>query len=197
MKSYAQAAQDMWVIEQHGNEPGYYVDVGAYDGVEHSNTLALQERGWQGMCIEPNGAAFAFLTQNRGVGTCLIDQACAGHAGIVQMEGDTVVSFGPWDDRSIHCNTLPHFLETCNAPPTIDYISLDTEGCELQILMAMDFNRWEVRLMTVEHNLYRDGPANKNAIFELLTARGFERAMEDVVAPGYGPYEDWYVNARM
>jgi hypothetical protein len=55
--------------------------------------------------------------------------------------------------------------------------------------------------MTVEHNLYCDGPENKNKIYDLLTSRGYVRVQEDVVSLDNSnpiwylqPYEDWYVH---
>ena len=65
-------------------------------------------------------------------------------------------------------NTL---LEQYNAPRTIDYISLDTEGSELRILKVFDFNKWDVKIWSIEHNTeYRnDGDKYLNSIIKLMT----------------------------
>lgn len=187
MNWHSQAGQDAWV---HGiiGDTGYFVDVGAHDGIVHSNTYALEQMGWDGVCIEPNGEAFMALSENR---KCFAWPVIAS-AEIASLPFDGVrVGSG---DRNVIAAPLSYVLDSRDAPPVIDYLSIDVEGHELQVLAGMDFDRWYVRLITIEHNLYCDGPARKNAIFEHLTAHGFERVHEDVVAPGYGPYEDWYVH---
>jgi hypothetical protein len=52
-----QAGQDYWVIGEVFNERrgGYFVDIGAHDGVELSNTFLLEKRyGWTSVCVEAN-----------------------------------------------------------------------------------------------------------------------------------------------
>ena len=48
--------------------------------------------------------------------------------------------------------SLDDFLEQHNAPRKIDYISIDTEGSEYEILKDFPFDKWDVHLMTIEHN---------------------------------------------
>lgn len=182
---YSQAGQDEWVIEQHGDQPGYFVDVGAYDGIEHSNTYALEQLGWTGLCIEPAESPFADLSRYR-VCHCVFG-AISDHAGHVPFNG---VAIGTGSD--VICATLRSVLDLYEAPDVIDYLSIDVEGHELEVLAGMDFDCWHVRLITIEHNLYSDGTARKDAIHVCLTGHGFERVVEDVIAPGYGRYEDWY-----
>lgn len=180
------------MVEQlDGLRGGFFVDVGAYDGVEHSNTLALErDYGWRGLCVEPNTAAYLRLIVNR-----------PGSAWVCTLASNTSVPL-PFDGVTVGAgtlmaaDTLTHMLKLVDAPPVIDYVSIDVEGHELQVLDGMDFDQWTVRLITVETNVYIDGPARKDAIHERLTARGFVRIREDVVAPGYGPFEDWFRNAR-
>ncbi|HEX7947688.1 MAG TPA: FkbM family methyltransferase, partial [Phenylobacterium sp.] len=70
------------------------------------------------------------------------------------------------------------------APRRIDYLSLDTEGSELDILAAFDFDAWDVRLITVEHN-HTD---RREAVFDLLTGKGYARKFESL-----SRVDDWYV----
>lgn len=183
---HSQAGQDEWV---HGivGDTGYFVDVGAHDGIVHSNTYALEQRGWIGICIEPNLDAFVVLASCRRADCS--PMVVTDHNGIIEFDGVHVGS-----GFKTPCRSLTDILVECEAPPFIDYISIDVEGHELEVLAGMDFDRWTVRCLTVEHNLYCDGPARKDAIHEHLNAHGFARVVEDVVAPGYGGYEDWYLS---
>lgn len=185
--SYAQAGQDDWVVAHHP-EPGYFVDVGAHDGVTHSNTYMLERLGWAGLCIEPNREAFTAL---RAARTCKAYEVVASETiGIARFDG-VRVGQGAWTTTA----PLTMLLEAAHSPTAIDFLSIDVEGHELEVLAGMDFDRWQVELIAIEHNRYCDGLARKNAIHAGLTAHGFRRVAEDVVAPGYGPYEDWYQRA--
>lgn len=191
MTWYSQAGQDEWVHSIVG-DAGFFVDVGAYDGVEHSNTFALEQRGWTGVCIEPNVQVFGTLHTMRSVTaggrSACVCAAMSDRTGDLRMTGDRIDGHGQTYVKSMRLDDL---LERLNAP-AIDYLSIDTEGHDLAVLQGMDFDRWTVRLITVEHNEYLEGPARKLAILDYLMARGFECVALDVVAPGYGCYESWY-----
>ncbi|MEY8838331.1 FkbM family methyltransferase, partial [Cribrihabitans sp. XS_ASV171] len=66
------------------------------------------------------------------------------------------------------------------------YISIDTEGSELDILQAVDFDRWTFGAMTVEHNFQ----PQREPIQALLTEKGYVRVMEEC-----SMFDDWYVPA--
>lgn len=173
---YSQAGQDKWVLEKIGSR-GFFVDVGAYDGIESSNTYALELAGWKGICIEPNPEAFAKLENNRH---SINVMAAAGAEGVNQLK-ELFAKLFRW-------------LE-------IDYLSIDVDGSEMQILQGMDFKAFPVRLITIEHNQYLEGPARQEQIFQYLTGQGFERVVKDVkcLDPNYlgAIYEDWYESKNL
>ena len=94
-------------------------------------------------------------------------------------------------------------MEKNSAPKIVDYLSIDVEGSEFDILKDFDFNKWQINLITVEHNLYLDGDFNKKRLFNLLSQNNFKRVVED--APCLDkhpsvykkPYEDWYLNKNI
>ena len=83
---------------------------------------------------------------------------------------------------------LEDLLIEHGAPADIDYLSVDTEGSELDILSAFDFDRYKVRIITVEHN-YRDDV--RASIHQLLTTNGFKREFET-----FTDYDDWYYHPQ-
>ena len=85
--------------------------------------------------------------------------------------------------------SLNDLLEEYSAPDSIDYLSVDTEGSEYEILSAFDFDRRQIRVITVEHNYDGD---QRNRLHGLLVERGFVRVLEDTSA-----WDDWYVNRSM
>lgn len=167
---YSQAGQDVWVLQKIAK--GFFVDVGAHDGVESSNTYALELAGWRGVCVEPSDAYNKLIEVRK----CLAWKVAAG---------TTYPNF-----------PLSNILK--EGPPVIDYLSIDVDGGELDVLASMDFERFHVRLITIEHNAYAEGPSRQQQIFDYLTAKGFRRAVKDVkcLDPAWFGliYEDWYEN---
>ena len=75
-------------------------------------------------------------------------------------------------------------LETYQAPKTIDYLSIDTEGSEYEILKAFDFDKYKFRVITCEHNFT---PMREN-IYNLLISKGYERKSTNI-----SRVDDWYI----
>lgn len=186
---YSQAGQDAWVLSRIAK--GYYVDVGAHDGIESSNTLALEQAGWEGVCIEPS-PAFQLLRKNRSA--ICVNTAVHYYNGFTEFSG---MSLDPAGER-IECKQLKRILDESYAPKTIDYLSIDVEGAEMFVLRGMDFKQYHVRMITIEHNAYQDGPGRQAMIYHYLTEKGFTRTHKDVkcLTPPYEGliYEDWYEN---
>ncbi|MDR9365302.1 MAG: FkbM family methyltransferase [Balneolaceae bacterium] len=173
--SISQAGQDFWVYGEAFNEKenGYFVDIGAFDGLHISNSYLLEtDYNWSGICIEANPKQFHDLKKNRNV-TCLnvcLDQQegevefIQRHvmSGIIDDDLDNTAS----DDLkgeviSIHTTTLRKVLKENNAPKVIDYLSIDVEGAEERILSEFDFNEYKFRSITIER------PSDKlRSIFE-------------------------------
>ena len=198
-RSVSQLGQDLWVLEMSAyKRGGFFVEFGAADGVLLSNSYLLEkEFGWSGLCAEPNPKMFAQLQRNRG---CVVSNACI--AGVSGREVDFVFAgvFGgmaEYSSADLHGERRSHyatagevgrvstvslddFLKDHHAPRDIDYLSIDTEGSELEILEHFSFERWNIRLITVEHN----NTPQKQLIFELLRSHGYNRIERD--------WEDWY-----
>ena len=77
-------------------------------------------------------------------------------------------------------NSLEDFLEKHDAPRQIDYLSIDTEGSEYEILAAFPFEDWDIRLITVEHNF----TPMREDIRTLLERHGYVRQEVE--------WDDWY-----
>lgn len=188
---YSQAGQDEWVLSAIGKK-GFFVDVGAYDGVESSNTLLLEENGWSGVCIEASPEFFSSLVVNRPKAEN-VNMAVMPYIGTAPFSGHKVGS-----GNAVPCAPIGEILNQCGAPKVIDYMSIDIEGGEIGAIKSMRWDIYKVKLITVEHNLYCEGPANKDEIFRLLSAEGYVRVVDNaqcLESPWTGlPYEDWYAH---
>lgn len=202
-KSYAQLRQDLWVLhETRHKRDGYFVEFGAADGVNLSNTCLLErEFGWRGILAEPNPAWHAALRQNRRAD---IDLRCVfgrggervAFAATKHPELATIVGYESNDghrlarqDRTIvevETVALNDLLVQHDAPHDIDYISIDTEGSELDILAPFDFEHWNVMLFSVEHN----ATGLEQGLDRLMQRHGYERRY-----PGISKFDAWYRKA--
>ena len=82
--------------------------------------------------------------------------------------------------------SLNDMLELHNAPLIIDYLSIDTEGSEYEILSCLDFEKYSFRVITCEHNFSKQ----RKLIYRLLTKHGYKRMYEEISL-----FDDWYVKA--
>jgi FkbM family methyltransferase len=196
---YSQANQDRWVYEVLSHKTnGFYVDIGAYDGIQTSNTYIFEKYlDWKGICIEPNATAYQNLITNRNSKNIMC--ALSDYDGFCNFLGDKIIDK---NNANTPCFTLETILTENSAPKQIDYISIDVEGHEYDILKNFDFGKWNIKLMTIEHNLYIEGSIYKDKIYELMTQNNFIRIVEDVVCLDSNPayfnkiYEDWYISSE-
>lgn len=176
----SQYGQDKYINEKFfkGKEGGVFIDIGANDGVSLSNTLFFEKAlKWDGLAIEPLPATFEKLKSNRD---CRVVNACVndvdGEVSFIAIDGYGEMLSGiadRYDDRHLvrvrreqkkHGGratriTVPGFkLSTLlNDTPfqTIDYMNIDTEGSEFEILKSIDFKKTKIEIITVENN-YND-----------------------------------------
>ena len=199
-KSFAQLRQDLWVLhETRHKRSGYFVEFGATDGVQLSNTCLLErEFGWRGILAEPNPAWHAALRQNRKAAIdlrCVFGRsgervafAATGHpelATIVGYESNDGHRQARHDHTVLDVGTvsLNDLLVYHDAPNEIDYISVDTEGSELDILAPFDFKRWNVMLFSVEHN----GTGLEQDLDHLMLRHSYERRYQNI-----SKFDAWY-----
>jgi len=176
---YSQIGQDEYYINNisKGKRNGVYLDIGANDGKHGSNTATLEyEYGWTGLCIEPNPKLIQSLTESRP-NSIIVHKAVWTSPGKVNIEiplsfkgseppdqlgritgiERNETSFKKFFDKgyetfTVDSDTVTNIVkETMELPITIDYMSLDTEGAELEALQSIDFNLIDIKFMTIEH----------------------------------------------
>lgn len=177
-----EVGQDKWVLERvfPGVGDGYFVDVGSGHGTIGSNSLALERRGWRGLCVDP----FPVHMEGR---TCdLHEEVVYGNSGrLVTFHmagglGGVGETLGSWNVTAARAPvvqrrtvTLAELLDKAGAPPFIHFVSLDIEGAELEALGGFPFDRHRVGAWTIEHN--REEP-KRSRIRALLRAHGYDLA---------------------
>lgn len=172
----SQYGQDKFVAEHFDFlNNGVFVDIGANDGRTLSNTYYLENSlSWSGIAIEPSPKVFKRLQENRA---CILINACisdeSGDAEFLELSGYTEMLSGlvdKYDARHIAridneiekfsgvknyikvpCYTLEDILKE-HKLQKIDYLNIDIEGGEFDILKTINFKNIDINLIGVENN---------------------------------------------
>jgi len=186
--SQIETKQDLFValFYKHKRD-GYFVDVGAYDGRHLSNTYQLEKLfGWKGVCIEPLQHGFDGLRAHRA---CTCVHAAAYSVGGLELEfasSDVLSGIVEHIDRhtsaltepriKVRTTTVTEELDKAKAPAHIDYLSVDTEGSELEVLRGIDWDRYSFGLLSIEHNSVEP---RRTEMRRFLEARGYSYLREN------------------
>lgn len=151
-------------FELFGRGAGYFVEVGANDPFDRSQTWHLERRGWRGVLIEPQPDFAALLRENRS--SRVVNVACstpenagriftlhiAGHDGaLASLNRNRMVPGAvPHAAIDVPVRTLDDVLSEAGAPSPIDFLTVDVEGHELEVLSGLNFERWAPRLILIE-----------------------------------------------
>jgi FkbM family methyltransferase len=142
---------------------GFFVDVGAAEPIVNSQTWRLEQLGWNGILIEPRPDYAQRLRQSRRAK--VYEAACTSprNRGTVRLNllggysslNDKLVVAGmrPQGAIEVKAMTLDEILIDAGAPSPIDFISIDAEGHEVQILDGFDLTRWRPRLILIEDHV--------------------------------------------
>jgi FkbM family methyltransferase len=188
---------------QHGEElfawsllgepmTGYYVDIGAYDGLRLSNTAFFEDLGWSGVLVEAHpelaaqcmvnrprsrvvhaavgdGSAgstveFSMVRGPQGVDTLSFVAASSGDLARVRREGGHV------ENVKVRAATVAQILDE-QSPPRIDLMSIDVEGLEIEVLRGAALDRYAPRAIIIEDN----SGGRDRRVFELLAQHGYKK----------------------
>ena len=189
--SYSQVNQDTWVLSKI-SKPGFFLDIGAHDGIYYSNSKLLEENGWSGLCVEANPDTIPTLKKNRT--SKVVEKAIGDKISMMNFQTNGPVStVSESGNVEVPMITFKELFEFYKVPSYIDYMSIDIEGYEYEALSKFPFDTHTIGIITVEHNKYLHGTENKEKIFNLLTSNGYVRTHNNVSHEGY-EFEDWYMH---
>ena len=162
MISYAQNCEDVVLSRALGSGPGFYVDVGAADPDVASVTRHFYELGWRGINIDPRADAISSLDEKRprDVNLCLAAGAMDGEVEFSRNLSDPDLStFAPdtragWSDEDradqiVEVRRLDSILDQY-VDGEIDFLKIDVEGAERDVLEGIDLGRWRPTVVVVE-----------------------------------------------
>jgi len=166
-RSYAQWGEDALVWDYFHRRPrGFFIEVGANDPVHLSQTCLLEQNGWEGILVEPQAECCTRLRQVR-TRSKVIQAAC----GAPERRGKALFRVATRQDRSMLANQKPAeevvFTQTVEVDlvtlddilaesgnPNLDFLSIDVEGGELDVLRGFNLAKHRPSLILVEDDVY-------------------------------------------
>jgi FkbM family methyltransferase len=158
----------------HNKKNGFFIDVGANDGITINSTYFLEQQlQWSGICIEPLERKYIELVKNRPHSICL-NKALYNRTGVVscrdvsgypemlsgieecynESHKHRIILESNYDNNkviSIECINFDKLVSDYNIKK-VDYLKLDTEGSEFEILKSINFEKVDIEIIDIENN---------------------------------------------
>lgn len=204
--STSQIGQDLMVIakiQDKLDQPKFFVEFGATNGISLSNTYLLEKRlGWKGICAEPAKIWHSELYKNR---ECKISKKAVFSTTGLKLnfhetknpDLSTLESNRGFDLHRIgRLQGTSYVVETISlndlllingAPDEMQFLSIDTEGSEYEILKHLDFDKYSFEIIVCEHNF----TSSRKLVRELLESNGYVRRFSYISF-----WDDWYYLLR-
>jgi FkbM family methyltransferase len=156
---------------------GVFVEVGANDPIAGSQTYALEQRGWRGLLVEPLGECAAQLRAKRTAHVCEAAAGAPQDAGrmlpllvagaLSTLSSRIKAKVTPSETRLVPIRTLDDMLAEASVEH-IDFLSIDVEGAEINVLKGFSLERRRPRLILIEDDVHH---LDKH---RYLTAQGYK-----------------------
>lgn len=191
--SYSQEGEDMVLrsfYEGQKNYKGFFVDVGAHHPSRFSNTNYFYKKGWRGINIEPTpGAIKAFnisrkrdINLNIGISGikdkltfyCFNEPALNGFSKEISEERNTSKKYKIIKEVEVETSPLADVLDK-NLPANqqIDFLTIDVEGLDLQVLKSNNWDKYKPAYILVEDRIEFDNLANSE-VYTYLKKQGYQ-----------------------
>jgi hypothetical protein len=204
---YSQTGElEQFLDSTFGTQTGMFLEIGCWDGYNLSQTLYLEQKGWRGLCVDPflkNFSNRTCMVCNKAVSADGKDREFVWVTTDRRDGGDVSYLSGFKDSLGVHwefirefCNYTETKIETITMqdlyrkyklPSYMDFLSVDTEGAEVEIFSNMNLDHYRYGVISFEHNL--DGNV-KQFIGQLLSAHGYRFS----TSMGLGGIEDVYIS---
>lgn len=141
-------------------DKGTFIEIGAHNGIFQSNTKILEDCGWNGLLVEPSPSLYRECKKNRSCNIenfALVSKNYSGTTIVSDNEGISIknksgiLSMGP-ESKNV-CKAISfHELNKKYGYKKIDFMSLDVEGFELDVLDGIDFIDVDITYLLIEIN---------------------------------------------
>ena len=189
--SKSQVFQDLFAyFFSNCKKRGTFIEIGGGNGVDLSNTYILEKTfKWTGVICEPDNRLHANILSKR---KCFLETAPIANFSNKIFYFNDNGTYNSYTSSTYNSSakklkslSLNNLIKKYKLTKNIDYISIDTEGNELDIIKSFNFNKYNVKIFTIEHNFKKNVREN---IYKLLKKNNYQRVFK------YISYmDDWYI----
>ena len=190
-KTYSMDEEDLFINNFFKNKIGLYVDVGAYHPLELSNTFLLHKRKWKGVNIDINPLSidyFNFLRPNdinlnlgvakKNSTKMMYFQKNKSPLNTLNLNHAKKVFSNKFNQKKIKTKTLTTILDKTEFKgKEIDFLNIDTEGNDLEVLQSLDFKKYIPKLICIElidHFNQEQKKIKKHKIYKFLINKNYK-----------------------
>jgi FkbM family methyltransferase len=189
--SKSQVFQDLFAyFFSNCKKRGVFIEIGGGNGVDLSNTYILEKMfKWTGVVCEPDNRLHTNILSKR---KCFLETAPITNSSNKIFYFNDKGTYNSYTSSTYNSSakklkslSLNNLIKKYQLTKNIDYISIDTEGNELDIIKNFNFNKYNVKIFTIEHNFQKNIREN---IYKILKKNNYQRVFK------YISYmDDWYI----
>ena len=168
-RSFSQHGEDQYLLNRFTHSSGFYVDIGASHPFRISNTFMLYHRGWEGLTVEPI-PWLGKLHRRWRSRDILVEKAIGLHnaestyyemmpsvlSTLDEDVADALVSSGRAEvfrETEIDVITINELFEDYVGDRKVDFLSIDIEGLDVEVIQGLDFVRFRPEVISIEVNI--------------------------------------------
>jgi FkbM family methyltransferase len=187
--SYAQEGEDM-ILARYFNEKkkGFYVDVGAYHPVKYSNTYYFYKRDWRGVNIDARPGSMVLFNklrpEDKNIETAISDKndeltyymfdEPALNGFLIDPSLITKDGYKLLGGVKVGTKTLSEILHKhITTAQNIDFMSIDVEGLDLNVLHSHDWDAWKPEVILIEDRIFLPEKISDSATYTFLKSLGY------------------------
>jgi hypothetical protein len=192
-ESKSENGQDFFALAANKYKTGgTFLEFGAFDGINFSNTYLLEKRfDWTGVLIDPIPSHYESMKLNR---KCKSIHAAvtAGNESLVNILESPASNLSKLTDKKslfnkihkVQAFTLTEILDKYFPAENLDFLSIDTEVNDLDILESINFNNYVINAICVEHN----NRIGSEKIINHMNSNGYDLAWSE-----YSKNDYWFI----
>ncbi len=190
----SQFGQDAYINKQFKkNESGVYLDIGCNDGIDGSNTFYFYNKGWYGKCLEADPRTFDRIKINSqrldGINIAVSQNASKMQFMRIMDHNNGLSGLSKsmsQHDKALWKRFSKVFVSVYTVPPKkllhkyynnyhiIDFVSLDIEGSELDVIKSWPFEKWCVRYFSIEDNNWCNSLTILNTLKQIFIKHAYK-----------------------
>ena len=192
-KSKSQVFQDLFVLfYSNKKKNGNFIEIGGGNGIDISNSYILEKNyKWNGIICEPNSLLEESIKKNRSADLIKkpITEKCENKIAFYENKDpyQSSVLKTKTSQKKVFLKSLclNHLILKKKLINKIDYISIDTEGNEFEIIKNFNFKKFKIKILTIEHNFET---SKRNKIYQLMKKNNYTRVFKHL-----SYMDDWYL----